>query len=85
MSFYQTVRHTSPEAQRIWIVLENWPVHFHPDVLVALEPQETPFPFSRPANWLALAQSRSSETLGGTALTDPVRAEASLCLLVQPS
>jgi DDE superfamily endonuclease len=52
VSFYQTVRHTYPEAQRIWIVLDNWPVHFHPDVLVALEPQETPFPFSRPANWL---------------------------------
>ena len=28
VSFYQTVRHTYPEAQRIWIVLDNWPVHF---------------------------------------------------------
>jgi hypothetical protein len=45
-----------------------------------LEPQETPFAFSHPPTWLALAQSRSSETLGGLAVTDPVRAEASLCV-----
>jgi hypothetical protein len=50
--FYQHVRQAYQEAHRIWIVLDNWPVHFHPDVLVALEPQETPFPFSRPPNWL---------------------------------
>ena len=50
--FYQQVRQAYPQAQRIWIVLDNWPVHFHPDVLVALEPQETRFPFSRPPNWL---------------------------------
>jgi hypothetical protein len=50
--FYQHVRQAYQEAQRIWIVLDNWPVHFHPDVLVALEPQETPFAFSHPPNWL---------------------------------
>ncbi len=52
VNFYQQVRQAYPQAQRIWIVQDNWPVHFHPDVLVALEPQETPFPFSRPKNWL---------------------------------
>jgi DDE superfamily endonuclease len=49
--FYQHVRQAYPQTQRIWIVLDNWPVHFHPDVLVALEPQQTRFPFSRPTNW----------------------------------
>jgi DDE superfamily endonuclease len=52
VTFYQQVRHAYQEAHRIWIVLDNWPVPFHPDVLVALEPQETPFPFSRPKNWV---------------------------------
>ena len=26
-----------PQAERIFIVLDNWPVHFHPDVLAALQ------------------------------------------------
>lgn len=51
VAFYQQVRAAYPEAQRIWIVQDNWPVHFHPDVLVALEPQQTPFPFARPKDW----------------------------------
>jgi hypothetical protein len=33
------------------VVLDNWPVHFHPDLLAALAPQTTPFPFPRPGNW----------------------------------
>jgi hypothetical protein len=51
VGFYQQVRAAYPEAQRIWIVQDNWPVHFHPDVLVALEPQQTPFAFPRPKDW----------------------------------
>jgi hypothetical protein len=33
------------------VVQDNWPVHFHPDVLVALEPQEAPFPFNPAPHW----------------------------------
>lgn len=51
VELYQQVRQAYPQAKRIWIVQDNWPVHFHPDVLVALEPQESPFPFPRPGNW----------------------------------
>lgn len=51
VEFYQQVRQSYPHAERIWIVQDNWPVHFHPDVLVALEPQICPFPFSRPSHW----------------------------------
>ncbi|MFN8633606.1 MAG: transposase [Chloroflexota bacterium] len=40
-------------GQRLYIVLDNWPVHFHPDLLAALEPQESPFPFFRPRSWSA--------------------------------
>jgi len=38
-------------GQRIFLILDNWPVHFHPDVLAALEPQTSPFPFFRPPSW----------------------------------
>src|SRR5205823_13473442 len=30
VAFYQQVRAAYPEVQRIWIVQDNWPVHFHP-------------------------------------------------------
>lgn len=51
VELYRQVCDVYPGVQRIWVVQDNWPVHFHPDVLVALEPQECPFPFPRPGNW----------------------------------
>jgi hypothetical protein len=48
---YQRVVAVYPEAVRIYIVQDNWPVHVHPDVLVALEPQESPFPRYTPPHW----------------------------------
>jgi transposase len=38
-------------SRRIFLALDNWPVHYHPDVLAALEPQTSPFPFFRPPSW----------------------------------
>lgn len=40
-------------GQRLTVALDNWPLHFHADVLCALEPQTTPFPLRRAANWAA--------------------------------
>jgi hypothetical protein len=51
VQFYQDLWAAYPAAQRIYVVHDNWPVHTHPDVLVALEPQTSPFPFYRPGNW----------------------------------
>ena len=51
VSFYRDLVAAYPETNRIYVVLDNWPVHFHPDLLAALEPQETPFPFPRPPSW----------------------------------
>jgi hypothetical protein len=51
VELYREVCDAYPGVPRIWVVQDNWPVHFHPDVLVALEPQECPFPFPRPGNW----------------------------------
>jgi hypothetical protein len=39
-SFYQLARQAYPDAKRIWLIQDNWPPHFHPDVLLALEEQE---------------------------------------------
>lgn len=36
LRFYQAVQDTYPLASVIYIVQDNWPVHFHPDVLSAL-------------------------------------------------
>lgn len=46
-------------GQRLYIVQDNWPVHFHPDVLAALEPQETPFAWCRPPDWGDMASPRA--------------------------
>ena len=48
--FYQQVVAAYPD-RRIYLVQDNWPVHFHPDVLAALEPQTSPFPFLTPPSW----------------------------------
>jgi hypothetical protein len=40
-----------PQAERLYVVQDNWPQHFHPDVLVALEPQESPWPRYRARWW----------------------------------
>lgn len=49
--FYQQVCEAYPQAERIWIVQDNNPVHFHPNLVVALEPQENPFPVILAPNW----------------------------------
>jgi transposase len=51
VGFYQDLTHAYPEAQTIYVVQDNWPVHVHPDVLVALQPQTRLWPFHRPASW----------------------------------
>lgn len=48
--FGELVAH-HPQAERIYVVLDNWPVHFHPRVLAALEVQETPFALCVPSSW----------------------------------
>ena len=42
--FWQDVRDDYPDAEQIYIVVDNWPMHFHPDVLSPLQPQHFPFP-----------------------------------------
>lgn len=50
--FYAVVRTDYPDAEEIYVAQDNWPVHFHPDVLVRLQPQDFfPRPPKVPSNW----------------------------------
>jgi transposase len=49
--FWYDLRGDYPEPETIYVVVDNWPVHFHPDVLAPLQPQNFPFPPTVPAHW----------------------------------
>ena len=49
--FWFTLRQSYPHAERIDVVVDNWPVHYHPDVLAPLISQHFAWPIPRPANW----------------------------------
>lgn len=68
VGFYRAVAAAYPDATRIEIVLDNWSVHFHPDLLVALAPQETPFPFPRPPSWPDAPSAAAVRAWGGLRL-----------------
>jgi hypothetical protein len=51
LAFYRHLCAAFPGAARLWLVQDNWPVHVHPDLLVALERQEHPWPYYRPPSW----------------------------------
>ncbi len=66
--FFPDRRAASPEAERIDVILDNWPVHVHPDVLVALEPHTTRWAFSRPGNGPATPSVRAVRRAGDVRL-----------------
>jgi hypothetical protein len=49
--FYGDLRADYPHAKQIYAIQDNWPVHFHPDVLAILQTQHFPFPPKMPATW----------------------------------
>ena len=51
VAFYQALCRSYPNAERIYVIQDNWPVHTHPDLLVALEPQTTRWPWYHPPSW----------------------------------
>lgn len=51
VGFYHDLQAAYPHAEQIIAVQDNWPVHTHPDVLVALDKQIDPWPTHHPANW----------------------------------
>lgn len=51
LQLYQQVVLTYPRAKLICIAQDNWPVHYHPDLCVALQPQAWKWPPKLPSNW----------------------------------
>lgn len=63
-AFYQLVRQDYPDARRIWLIQDNWPLHFHPDVLLALEEQELLYPVKLPRNWTKVPTQEAMKQCG---------------------
>lgn len=61
--FFGQVVMQYPEATTIYLVVDNWPVHYHPDLLVALVPQPYAKEFVRPGNWPTQATRKAPTTL----------------------
>lgn len=53
VQLYRQAVSVYPEAQTLVVAQDNWPVHAHPDVLAALQPQSFPHGLYRPGNWPA--------------------------------
>jgi len=49
--FWAQLRLAYPHVEVIYVVIDNWPVHFHPDALARLQPQSFPWPPYVPPNW----------------------------------
>ena len=49
--FYDKIVKNYPHIETIYMVEDNWPVHYHPDLLVHLQEQHFPFPIHLPGNW----------------------------------
>lgn len=48
---YQQVAKAYPEVETIYLVQDNWPVHFYAEVIGQLQPQKWPWPFNVPEYW----------------------------------
>jgi hypothetical protein len=59
VDFYKKVCQAYPDAKTIYIVCDNWPIHFHPDVMAALKPQKLKWLLPIPSNWPTEASSRA--------------------------
>lgn len=51
LKLYEQICQDYPNAEIIYLVEDNWPVHFHPDILAALVDQETNFELKIPESW----------------------------------
>lgn len=50
-NFWVDVRSAYPQAELIYVVVDNWPVHFHVDSIARLEKQDFPWPPYIPPHW----------------------------------
>lgn len=78
VTFWQALRAAYPQAETIYVVVDNWPLHYHPDVLAALEPQRTVWELKTPASWPRQARA-SAKRLGLPIQLLPLPTYASWC------
>ena len=64
VQFFQDLRAAYPQAERIYVVMDNWPVHIHPDVLIALEKQETRHLRPLPPSWSSRPSAKAVKKWG---------------------
>ena len=57
--FYDATVADYPRAITIYMVEDNWPVHYHPDVLAYIQPQDFEFPIYVPKNWPTKPSSKA--------------------------
>lgn len=50
-TFWYELRTAYPATETLYVVLDNWPVHFHPNALAALTEQQFPWPRPVPTHW----------------------------------
>jgi hypothetical protein len=58
LRFYSIVCQTYPQAVQLHMAQDNWPMHFFPDVLAALQPQQWQWPLHLPPRWSAIPPHR---------------------------
>jgi len=64
VQFFQDLRAAYPHVERIYVVMDNWPVHIHPDVLAALEKQETRHLRPLPPSWPTTPSAKAVKRWG---------------------
>ena len=64
VQFFQDLRAAYPQAERIYVVMDNWPIHIHPDVLIALEKQESRHFRPLPPSWPKTASAKAVKKWG---------------------
>ena len=68
VQFYRDLSAAYPDARRLAVVQDKWPMPAHPDLLAALEPQERPFPPARPPHWPTEASPAAQRRWGALKL-----------------
>ena len=58
-AFWYELCEDYPDVEIIYVAEDNWPVHYHPDVLAPLQPQHFPYPPRLPENWSTEPTSRA--------------------------
>lgn len=61
---YIDIANAYPDSEKIYVVQDNWPNHFHPDVLVALAKQELNMPRTAFMKWGEEPSQRAKQEYG---------------------